>query len=248
MIIRRPDYSARLLQLVDFFRGERLPRMNDVAQSISFELFGHCVHVIRHDCPSKQPIAFTVEMAQRILDNRSDRGSFQNTGATTAIYEAFETNISILIGLGGREDSLVDSPGEAVSKSKNDSLHDSAAVEVRQVPSLVPTSVRAGRPRSREAFILTGYRARVSEVWPRFRKACRRRKIRESPRSRAPTPLRPSRVCAGAAGVRACAGESIAASLRRARRLLYRRSTVPASAARWASAAPLRPSTWCGYW
>jgi len=101
------------------------------------------VDVVGHNCPSEKSIALTVEEKQRIRDKHRYVGTLQDTRTAAPIDEAFEPLEAIFIGCRGRKNGFIDMMRKTISQTKCNGLHDSTAVEVRQISSLVPAFVRA---------------------------------------------------------------------------------------------------------
>src|ERR1700687_658540 len=71
------------------FRAERFPGMYHCRQGLSGKESGHDMHMVRHDAPRKEPIAFLIKVTQGIGHFFCDGGILQVTSACATVEEAF---------------------------------------------------------------------------------------------------------------------------------------------------------------
>ena len=120
------------------------------------------MHVIGHNDPRQKPIPLTVKMQQCILDHLPDAGVFQPAGAVSLIGETLDSAAKArtagIIGRFATTELQFGFPGgdhrggNRVDKAESEKLHRSRFIEVREVATIVPGLVRAGRPRSQGGF------------------------------------------------------------------------------------------------
>ena len=143
--------------------------MNDFQEWItpSIGKAGQCLdyrmHVIGHNDPRQKPIPLTVKMQQCILDHLPDAGVFQPAGAVSLIGETLDSAAKArtagIIGRFATTELQFGFPGgdhrggNRVDKAESEKLHRSRFIEVWEVATIVPSFVRAGRPRSRVVFV-----------------------------------------------------------------------------------------------
>src|ERR1700733_300774 len=131
---------------VDCLCRERFPGLNNSVEQESIHLLDQSVDVVRHDDPSKQPIPLAVKMCEGIAHNGRISRIAQYAGAATPIDQFFQPQISVLWIYGGYRSFFVNRSRKTVGEPKCDHLRDGAAIKMRKIAALVPTSRRAGRP------------------------------------------------------------------------------------------------------
>ena len=116
------------------------------------------MHVIGHDDPGQKRVPLTVEMQQRIPDHLCDAGVFQPAGAVSLIGVTLDSPAKLrpagIIRRFATAELQFGFPGgdrrggNRVNQAEGEKLHRSRFIEVRQAATIVPSLVRAGRPRS----------------------------------------------------------------------------------------------------
>ena len=137
--------------------------MDNPVQGKAGQCLDYRMHVIGHNDPRQKPLALTVKMQQRISNHLRGAGVFQPAGAVSLIGEALDstakartagvvglfTTTELQFGFPGADDC----GGNRVNKAESEKLHSSCLIEVREVATIVPGLVRAGRLGSRVVFL-----------------------------------------------------------------------------------------------
>ena len=119
--------------------------MNDIAESIPFDLFDRNMHMVRHDNPRDKTVALAIKVFEGRLHDACVRGLGEQARPSTLVDHCFEARPAFRFAFGGHSQCSIQLSGQAVAEPKRDRLNHGARVEMRKITATMPEPVRAIR-------------------------------------------------------------------------------------------------------